>query len=212
VAENKIKLGSLLLQAGLINEFQLNSALKHQKQWGERLASILIDLGFVDEKSVASVLEKQLKKRCIPLNDKRIPQIALKKVPPEIAQKYGIMPLGIKDDTLFIAISDPTDLDIINEISFKLNSKIKAILAIESSIRKAIHRHYWGITYGTSTPTINVKKVSKNMQIEQSEKNKHFNSYHTKIFIDVLLDFLTEKNVKEELTKKILKRMRNSKI
>lgn len=206
----KKRLGEMLVEAGLITEFQLSSALGHQKQWGGRIASILIDLGFVGEKSVASVLGKQLGQECISMGDRQIPPEALKKVKPDIAQKYRIMPLDLDKSTLTVAISDPTDFNTIGELNFLLGIEIKPLLAIESGIKNAINKHYYGITAGGREYTVDVVKLSEYMLNTNIEKDELDRSYLSKKVIEALIEVLTEESVKEELKNQILKKLRHS--
>ena len=142
VAKEKKRIGELLIDAGLIDEYQLTTAIGHQKQWGGRIVNILINMGLVDEKTVVSILEKQLGIKSISLEDTKISQKTLDKVKHDIAEKYCIMPIDIDNNKLSIAMSDPTDLQAIDELSFILGLNIEPLLASESGIRKAIAEHY----------------------------------------------------------------------
>src|SRR4030066_552331 len=157
--KDKKRIGEILKEAGLIDEFQLATALGRQKEWGGRLASILINMGFVDEESVASVLEKQLGQKCLSLDNKEIPPEALNTIKPDIVKKYCIMPIESDQKTLTIATSDPTDLKAIDELEFTLGTRIKPLLALEYSIKKAITQHYSEITFEDSSIYQNAHKL-----------------------------------------------------
>ncbi|MCK5286801.1 MAG: general secretion pathway protein GspE, partial [Thermodesulfovibrionia bacterium] len=77
MAKEKKRIGELLIDAGLIDEYQLTTAIGHQKQWGGRIVNILINMGLVDEKTVVSILEKQLGIKSISLEDTKISQKTL---------------------------------------------------------------------------------------------------------------------------------------
>jgi type IV pilus assembly protein PilB len=207
------RIGEMLIEAGFINDFQLSSALGQQRQWGGKIATILIDSGFVDEKSVASVIEKQFGQNCLILEDREIQPEALEIVKCEIAQKYRIIPLELNKNILTLAMTDPTDIETIDELSFVLGVTIKPLLALESSIMSAIHKHYWGITIGDSENTLDMNKLSENMGIT---KNKMF-EYHNislplsllpKVVLETLLEVLTEPSVKEKLINRLLKKFK----
>jgi type IV pilus assembly protein PilB len=144
--ENRAKIGEILVEAGLIDEMQLIAALGEQKQWGGRLCSIIINMGFADEESISAALGIQLKQQCISFDDIEIPPDILKRVSLETARKYNIIPVELKNNVLTIAISDPLDLNIIDELTFRLGLMIKPVLAIDSSIKKAISRFYEGVS------------------------------------------------------------------
>ena len=144
--ENRPKIGEILVEAGIIDKIQLIAALGEQKQWGGRLCSTIINMGFADEKSISAALEKQLKRKCISFDDIEIPSDILKLVSLETAKKHNIIPIELKNKVLTIAISDPLDLNLIDELSFRLGFMIKPVLALDSSIKKAIGRCYEGIS------------------------------------------------------------------
>jgi type IV pilus assembly protein PilB len=132
----------MLIDAGLITELQQVVAVGEQKMWGGKLGSVLIHLGFVDENSVASVLEKQFRQKCISLKNKEIPSNAISMVRPGIARQYCIMPLSLDKKTLTIAMPDPNDLATIDDLAFMLGVNVRPVLAIEYDIKNAIDRYY----------------------------------------------------------------------
>ena len=143
--ENRTRIGEMLIEAGIIDKMQLIAALGEQKQWGGKLCSTIITMGFADEKSISATLGKQLKQKCISFDDIEIPPDILKLVSLETARKYNIIPIELKNKILTIAISDTLNLNLIDELSFRLGFMIKPVLAIDSSIKKAISRFYEGI-------------------------------------------------------------------
>lgn len=162
--KDKKRLGEMLLEARLMDELQLQSALAQQKQWGNRLGSIVIEMGFVSEKDLASVLEKQMGVRCISIEDVEVPYEALRAVKVDVAKKYGIFPLSIEGKTITVAMADPTDLKIMDSLSFLLGMRIKPVLAIYSDIKRAIERHYEGISTGKAHK-IDIKKISEKIHV-----------------------------------------------
>ncbi len=143
--EDKKRIGEILIDAGVINSMQLSVALGEQKQWGGRLCSILVRLGFVDERAIAQVLERQFGMECISLENREISPEALKKVKVEVARKYGVIPVEIQGSALVVAMSDPTDLRTLDELGFVVGMRMKPVLALESAISKAIALHYEGV-------------------------------------------------------------------
>ncbi len=138
----KKKIGELLVKAGVISEMQLSSALGEQNRWGGKLCSIVMKRGFAGEENIALALEQQLGKRCIVLRKKQIPAEVLRRVEPEIARKYHIIPFGGDDKSLDIAVSDPDDLRTMDELSFILGVRIRPFLALESGIKEGLERFY----------------------------------------------------------------------
>jgi len=163
--KEKKRLGEMLIEARLIDEMQLNAALGQQRQWGGKLGSKLIEMGFIDERSIVSVLEKQLGVKCEFLEDREIPQKAMNIVKVDIAKKYCIMPFDLDKNILSIAMADPTDVRTLDELSFILGIRIKPVLALESDIKNAIARHYEGVAYTGKIHRAPIGKMSETMQI-----------------------------------------------
>ncbi len=208
------KLGAMLMEAGLLDEYQLSASLGYQKQWGGRLASIITNMGFVDEKSIASALEKQLGQKCISLTDIRIPSNAINAVKHDIAIRYSIIPLDFDKRTLIVAMSDPTDLSAIDELSFILGVRIKPILAVDSGINKAIAKYYAGITAEDRQIRVKTAKSSDELQITGNERTEQGTgleiSYSPQMLIEALTEVLIEKGIitREKLTNKIREKLK----
>lgn len=138
----KKKLGEMLLEAKVLRADQLKMALEQQKRWGGRLASILVEMGSVDEKTIATVLEEQTGHKCIALQNLEVPPEVLKMVSYETVKKYCIFPLSFEHGRLTVAMSDPTDLKTIDELSFSLGVDVAPVCSSETSIADAIQKFY----------------------------------------------------------------------
>lgn len=212
--KNTKKLGEMLIEAGLLDEYQLSSALGYQRQWGGRLASIIINMGFVNEKSIASALEEQLGKKCISLTDIQIPSAAINVVKHDIAVRYSIIPLDLDKKTLTVAMSDPSDLSAIDELSFILALRIQPILAVDSGINKAIAKYYADATAGERQIRTKTAKSSEELQITGNERTEEGAwleiSYSPQMLIEVLTEVLIGKGIitREELTHKIREKLK----
>jgi type IV pilus assembly protein PilB len=220
------RIGEMLIEAGLIDHFQLSAALAEQRQWGGRLCSVLVTKGFVDEHSIVSVLEKQVGEKCVSLVDAETPSDVLQKVKPDIAKKYSVFPLSCDKSGIALAMPDPTDLKVLDELSFILGLRVKPLLAMESHIRDAIALHYDGIVpkpkensrdhkirhdirenpeAGTEVihfpPPLSQQEMPKERPAEKSEKKE----LTTKTVLDALISLLVENGTiaKEDLLRKI---------
>ncbi len=146
MAEAK-KLGELLMEAGLIDDFQLASALSHQRNWGGKLGSILVEMEFAREEDVARVIAEKLNTPYADLFESEIPDAVFRLIRPDIAKKYVVMPIR-KESTnvLTVAMSNPLDIEVIDTLRFATNLKITPALALESEIKLAIRKYYDGET------------------------------------------------------------------
>lgn len=144
--EKAQRLGEILLQSGIIDQLQLNTALKYQKEWDRKLGEALVELGFISEPTLCKVLSKFLNVPHVELAQIRINPAALQRVPKRLAERYGLIPIEIQGDlpraTLLIAMIDPTNLVAIDEVAFTSGCKVKPVVATHSEIEKSIRRHY----------------------------------------------------------------------
>src|SRR5207302_11237508 len=93
----RIKIGDLLVKAGVITELQLRAALAEQGQWGGKLGDILVRMEFLTEEILVRALSKQTGiPRADLTGDPDRPSLAL--IPAEVAEEFGLVPIGLKDE------------------------------------------------------------------------------------------------------------------
>src|SRR5216117_640394 len=155
-------IGELLIKENFITSDQLDLALKHQRQNGGRLGSILINLGFVDDDDITSVLSRQYGVPSINLAYFEIDASVVKLIPGEVAQKYLIVPLSRVGSTLTIATADPTNVFAMDDIKFMTGFNVEPVVSSEASIQEALEKYYG------SQHAIELKKVYQ--QIADGEK------------------------------------------
>ncbi len=142
----RIRLGDLLLRAGVITEEQLRSALAEQKKWGGKLGSLLVEMNFLDEDMLVKALSKQLGLPRVDFNGLIIPRQAIEKLEHEFAEHHQVLPisLDIVKSLLVIAMADPDNLGLVDEIAFKTGCRVKVAIAGERVLAHAIREHYFG--------------------------------------------------------------------
>ena len=142
----RCKLGDMLLDAGMISEFELNVALSDQRQWQRPLGITLVRFGFVSEAELTRVLSKQLGVAVVDLLDKVARPEALDLVPHEISTKHSCLPLAVRYEgssrDLYVAMSDPTDLEAVAAIGFRAGHQIRPVLVAHEQLEAAIERSY----------------------------------------------------------------------
>jgi len=141
MAEYK-KLGDMLKESGLIDDFQLQSSLAYQRNWGGKLGSILIALEFIKEEDLARIISEQLSIPYVNPFDPEIPESVIKLIKPHVAKKYQVVPVRKEKGKLVLVMSDPQDMEAMDGIRFITGLDIKPALALESEIRDAIRKYY----------------------------------------------------------------------
>jgi hypothetical protein len=134
----------ILVQAGVVDELQIRSAYAQQGQWGGRLARILVERKFAAEEAVVHALSVALRvPRVRPAGEPR-DGAALAKLDAEFCEAKGVFPVALRDNgkTLLLAVADPTDLELVDEVERRARARISVAIAGEIEIRTAIDRHY----------------------------------------------------------------------
>lgn len=129
-----------LLQAGLITESQLQLAMREQRRRGGRLTKVLVDLGFVTADQIAAMVGKEVKAERVDLKKVTIEKAALDLVPTEIARRFRVLPLTVKDGTLTVAFADPTNVRAIDTLRQLTGLHIDVVTASESEILSRLDR------------------------------------------------------------------------
>ena len=138
------RLGDILVKNNLLSQEQLSRALEEQKLSGGqiRLGTILIKQNLIKEQELTSFLSKQYGVPTISLTDYDIDPAITKIIPPEVVQKYQLIPVNRAGATLIVAVSDPSNLFAIEDIKFMTNYNVEMVVASESDIKNAIDKHY----------------------------------------------------------------------
>ncbi len=140
-----LKIGDILVEKAVITREQLENALKEQQKKGgdsKKIGSYLIDLGYVTEADIATALGIQFNLPVMRLEGMKIKPEVIDLVPEKIVRKFNIIPLFKIGDELTIAISDPTDISLLDAVGAQSKSKIIPVIAPYLEITKAIIRNY----------------------------------------------------------------------
>jgi type IV pilus assembly protein PilB len=169
----RLKLGQILLSKELISPEQLASALGEQERWGSRLGMTLVRMGFIEEEALIRVLAGQLRLPVARIRGKSVNSDVLEFVPVELAEKYRCLPLFVREEggakTLFLAMEDPSDLEAMDELSFRIGEKLRPVLVAPTELEDALQRHYHGAALMGSTDALPPVRVSQRPDPEEAE-------------------------------------------
>jgi type IV pilus assembly protein PilB len=136
------RLGEILLAAGVIDEARLRAALAEQRRWGGPLGRILIDMHAVSEEAMVQALSHQLNFPTVNLDDRSVPLDVLDLVPGELAEAHAVIPFSVQGKFLDVAMADPTNLGIIDELRIRTRLNVRPFLAGPKMIERALARYY----------------------------------------------------------------------
>jgi type IV pilus assembly protein PilB len=138
----KIRLGDVLLKAGVVSPEQLQQALDAQKLSGIALGKALIDMNILTEEKLATSLSQQLNVPFVDFMETRVDPAALKKVKENVARLHKLIPIKIQDGKLQVAMSNPLNVLAIDEVVIQSGMDVDVVIATESDIVHAIQENY----------------------------------------------------------------------
>lgn len=213
-----IKLGTMLVQTGLLTLNQLDEALKYQAIFGGKLGTNLIEMGLAEEEDIAQLLSRKLH---VPYTSSDqlldIPIGTIKLLNPEVAGKYKVIPFHQEGKRLHLVLMDPSDLRAVDEIGFITGLSIRPMVAPEVSLVLALEKHY-GIERDKRYISV-IKKLLKNKGLSRkvSETGKvpavespsadslqHWRDSITKYSVDELSSALADVKNRDEVADLIL--------
>jgi type IV pilus assembly protein PilB len=145
-SDKYLRLGEILLQEGVITKHQLEEAVSKQRKEGGRLGELLLKLGVVTEEQLVVAIGKQLGIPYFSLGTgmlkPAIDQNLEELIPIDIARKNLVLPLWRTLNSLTVAMADPLDLILIDNLKKMTGCQINPVIATKSDIAKAIEQYY----------------------------------------------------------------------
>ena len=137
------RFGQILADLELINEEQLEVLLEeHQQRHGEKIGETAISMGYINDDQVAVALGDQLGLPVIGLTDLTIPPEVLSQITEPMAQIYKVIPVSFRNDVLTLAMCDPQNITVLDELRNFLGYEIRAVVTTEREIKQALDRYY----------------------------------------------------------------------
>ncbi len=141
----KIRLGDVLVNSGVITEEVLHKGLELQKASGNKLGETLVDAGLATEENIAKALSNQLEYDMVDLQNITVDEAVLSLVPPNVLKKHKVFPFEYSSanmNVLRVAMSDPMDMDAMDDINIITNLQVEPVVATLGSIMLALDHYY----------------------------------------------------------------------
>ncbi len=162
-----VRLGELLIEKRRITSAQLQEARAYKDANGGDLASALTRLGLVPADEIAALRGAQYGVRSVDLSGFEIEPAVLDLVPADTAREHGIVPLRRSGANLTVAITDPRNVAVLDEVRFRTGCAVEPLLASEAAVAEAIARYYdapldtSGADRGESTLDVAVRELDR---------------------------------------------------
>ncbi len=168
----KQKLSELLVEKKLLTKEQLKHALQVQQEKNLPLPRLLVDLGFVSEKDLLSVLSENLNIPPVDLSRIEIDPTLARLIPREVAQHYEVVPISKIGKTVTIAMSNPLNLFALEEIRSLTGLELRPTVASQKDVSETLQRLYGGGTQEAIQSALRGFKHKESLELIGEEKEK----------------------------------------
>jgi type IV pilus assembly protein PilB len=166
------RLGEILLRENLITRDQLQSALAEQKQSGHRLGYVLVKLGLVQELEITKVLARQYRMPAVDLTRFEVDSKICKLIPADLATKSVVLPLKREGRTLTVAMADPTDLGLLEDLKFITRYDLFPVIAGEYTLRALIEKHYENSDQQLQSILKDMEELADDVEVVEQEDDE----------------------------------------
>ena len=142
VAKKRRHLGEILYKAGLVEKEALINAIKTSKANHKRLGQILLESKLLDEETLTRAIANQFGLEYANMDKVNISPESLRILPEDVIRRHNVLPLGMNNGKVNLIISDPLDLDAMDNVRFRLNAELDCRLGIPSKIRSYIQESF----------------------------------------------------------------------
>ena len=165
--EKNIRIGEVLLQAGYINEDELNEALDYQKQHkGIRLCEAMIELGFITERQQLEALSARLGERYVKMDRIPVQTEAVAMIPRLLAKKYHMLAVQHTDNNLTLVVNDPLNYYGIEDIRQVTGMNLEIWLTELQPLDQAIEYYYSEIEAKRAASSANEMAREREQELE----------------------------------------------
>ena len=176
------RLGDLLLSQGLLTREQLAHALHEQRTTHQRLGFVLVRLGLIDELELTKVLARQYRMPAVDLSKFEVDPRMLRLIPADLALKRMVLPLKREGRTLTVAVADPADQGLLEDLKFITRFDLFPVLAGEQTLRALIEKHYETSDEQLQTILKEMEGISEDIEVVKEEEEE------TAIALQALVD------------------------
>ncbi|MDD5270461.1 MAG: ATPase, T2SS/T4P/T4SS family [Candidatus Omnitrophica bacterium] len=160
-------IGESLVEKGIISRRQMDEALSEQKSSGEFLGSILAGKKFASEHLIAKALSEELGLAFMDLSKYSIEAAAIKLVPEAVCRKYTLVPVYEAGGNLTVAMADPTDAAVKDELNGLTKLKIRPVFSPVSEIKARIDKEYAGASKSRYAAQAPVQAAAPGKEVEE---------------------------------------------
>jgi len=144
-----MRLGDMLVNAGLVTRADLNDALNEQEARGTKLGEVLVRRGLISEQELTQILSNRVSVAWVCLDYIDFTRELLSLLPGELALELNLIPVYFRTEKnrqkiLYVAVDDPTGIAAMEKVALHTGMHVRPLVAPASEIRRAVRLHYFG--------------------------------------------------------------------
>ncbi|HEY3860925.1 MAG TPA: ATPase, T2SS/T4P/T4SS family [Verrucomicrobiae bacterium] len=132
----------LIRSQGLLDDLQMEEVMEEHDRSGKPFSEILQDFGFLDMDTQLQLIANHLGTEVIELSTRELTPEILSAIPPDAARMYKCLPVGVYDSTVQLAMCDPLNPALIDELGYLIRKEIVQVVADPGEIERAVSRYY----------------------------------------------------------------------
>jgi len=141
-AKRERQIGEILVEQGVISPLELEEALQRQRLTGDMLGRVLVRMGLCQEQDVVEALGVQSGMERVDLRKLSVKDDVLRRITPDIAKFYEIAPIREKDNQLVVAMADPLNIGILDDLHQITGMEIRGAISNAPDVAEFIKKHY----------------------------------------------------------------------
>ena len=182
------RLGDILVESGFLNATELAEVLSVQKETGKRLGEVIVESGLMSEFDILRAVSSQYNYPIIDLSGIDVDPKATALLTQKFCEENIVFPIGFDNDNLVVAIDDPMNITIEDELQFQTGYQISLMLATHSSIVDAIKVHYGKESAQKAAEELGVSMEADNLEAD-SELSEAVNSAPVVKLVNSMIDY-----------------------
>ena len=137
-----VSLGQMVIDAGILNADEVANA--QETAWKERLplGRVLVKEGMVLSTDLATLTALHLGLAMVDLRSEKIDPASVAQISEDVARRYLVLPISLADDRLTVAMTDPTDLQVLQDLASRTGYTIDPVITTEEDLQEHVDRAY----------------------------------------------------------------------
>ena len=182
------RLGDILVESGFLNATELAEVLSVQKETGKRLGEVIVESGLMSEFDILRAVSSQYNYPIIDLSGIDVDPKATALLTQRFCEDNVVFPIGFDGDNLVVAIDDPMNITIEDELQFQTGYQISLMLATHTSIIDAIKVHYGRENANKAAEELGTSLASDTLD-DDSELSEAVNSAPVVKLVNSMIDY-----------------------